>query len=346
MTVSVNSRTFNKTNNSDANDVEEVEAALDVLHGNDEDLRDEINGIEDGTVAMATPAVSSYIKTDEIRENSTNAGITIDSTLIKDNTVTATTFIGAVSGWVPTGYITGMRPSYTDAATTTYAAGTCANGGGTTPIIFSAAKTISLASSGAGGLDTGSEATSTWYYPYAIQKSSDGTSAAIASVTNEANTGSITYPTDYDTKRQLRFAIKNDGSGDIIPFYMASMGEMPQVIYDVTMAGAGNTVGATNVLDGGGATSYTNVDLSAYVPPISTLAILKFSFVQAGDNAVSVRPDGSSHDGYEISSGTANSKPELIAIVRTSSSQVIEYKRTGSGSTVDITVVGYIVTEV
>lgn len=73
--------------------------------------------------------------------------------------------------------------------------------------------TINLATSGAGGLDTGSEASSTWYYAYAIPDTGNpGQFVCCCSVT-----GPATGPTGLGAFRYLG-AFRNNASSNIRPF--------------------------------------------------------------------------------------------------------------------------------
>lgn len=72
--------------------------------------------------------------------------------------------------------------------------------------------TLDIAASGALGLDTGSEAVSTWYYVYLIAKSS-GDISAIFSTSSTAPT----LPAGYDHYR-LASAVYNDSSGNFVNF--------------------------------------------------------------------------------------------------------------------------------
>jgi hypothetical protein len=82
--------------------------------------------------------------------------------------------------------------------------------------ISNAALTVNLTVSGRGGLDTGSEASSTWYYVYAVPATTSGQLAVVASVTAPGSGG----PTGFSAWKYLG-AIRNDGSSNIVKFYQA-----------------------------------------------------------------------------------------------------------------------------
>lgn len=64
-----------------------------------------------------------------------------------------------------------------------------------------------------GGLDTGSEANTTWYHVFLIRKDSDGTGDVLFSTSVDTPT----MPSGYSSKRRIG-SILNDGSGNITPF--------------------------------------------------------------------------------------------------------------------------------
>jgi len=66
---------------------------------------------------------------------------------------------------------------------------------------------------GAGGLDTGSKAVSTWYFVWLIHRSDTGVTDVLYSLSSSAPT----MPENYDHKR-LIWAVKTDGSGNIQPY--------------------------------------------------------------------------------------------------------------------------------
>lgn len=112
-----------------------------------------------------------------------------------------------------------------------------------------------LTASGAGGLDTGSEASSTWYYVWLIAKE-DGTKSQMLST----SATSPTMPSGY-TYKALVGAVRNNSSSHIVRFYQIGR----HVSYD-WRAGVTWTITA-----GGTNTSWTDgsTALQTAVPPIA-----------------------------------------------------------------------------
>ena len=166
---------------------------------------------------------------------------------------------------------------------------------------------MTISTSGAGGLDTGSEASNTWYYIWLIGKT-DGTVSAMYSLSSS----SPTMPSGYTLKRILPFAVRNNASSNLDPF-MVTTGwpYRPLIIFR-------DTEGATpyRVLSAGSATTAftnpgggTNVNCSAIIPPISKLGFFYAETVYVGSSETFTsfvkNPDSASTAGQVA--GTVNS---------------------------------------
>lgn len=202
-----------------------------------------------GTVSLSgTINLTGTTKADAISEYSTDAGVTVDSVVLKDG---AAVFPGS-AGYTPAsdgafGYDTsadeylgqansaevvfltdanvgtytaftrtGPEPVYLSASSVRIPAGfKVPDDTGSVLIRFTSNTDVSLASSGAGGLDTGSESSGvrTMYFLWAIRKSSDGTVSGLLST----SATSPTMPTGYDQKAHIGYAV-NSATNDIIPF--------------------------------------------------------------------------------------------------------------------------------
>lgn len=123
-------------------------------------------------------------------------------------------------------------------------------------IILSDTLTLDIKKSGANGLDIGSGAINTCYAVYVIGDSTDNNSTAgLFSLATSA----IPYlPSGYDMYRRVGW-IFTDPNVNINHFAQAGNNENRTYYY----------FGPLNVLTNGSATTYTPVNLSAFVPPIS-----------------------------------------------------------------------------
>ncbi|MFZ3193751.1 MAG: hypothetical protein WA154_11180 [Moraxellaceae bacterium] len=110
---------------------------------------------------------------------------------------------------------------------------------------IAAGTSASIASSGVGGLDTGTEANSTYYYIWLI--SDAATTRALLSVSSTAPTMPVGY-----TYKLLVGAVYNNASGHFQKFQQSGV----HVIKE-----------STTLLSAGTATTYTNVSLTGHAPP-------------------------------------------------------------------------------
>lgn len=133
--------------------------------------------------------------------------------------------------------------------------------------------TANIGTSGVNGLDTGSEAPSTWYYYYVIYNGT--TVASLLSVSSSAPT----LPTGY-TFKALVGAVFNGSGSNFNNFHQRG----------AMVSGA-----RTTVLTDGSETSFASIDVEAIAPPIATSV--------AGDARVD--DDGTATSGVRIASDTS-----------------------------------------
>lgn len=155
-------------------------------------------------------------------------------------------------------------------------------------LIFGVDEIADLDASGAGGLDTGALAANTAYYLYAIYNPATLAEKLMFSTVNESVTGSITLPLGFSAKAQLQTAVITDSSSNIRPFWQIGK----EIIYQDFQSSDLSVTGATSVAYQlrPAFEVFTAVDLSAFVPPVASQAIL----------AVFVRPTGSSSHGQIV----------------------------------------------
>lgn len=248
----------------------------------------------------------------------------------------------SIGGNTLIGFISGKPVTYTSASTVTIPSGLrVASDDGATLISFTSNQAVALTTSGANGLDTGSEAGNTWYYLWAIRKSSDGTVGGLLSTSRT----SPTMPSGYDQKALLPLAIRNDGSSNIIPFVIGQgWPYSPFVEYNVHI-GDQSAVGSNNVLNAGTSGTFSAVDLSSLIPPISTMAYLKaLHFYSGAGGQFRLRATGESHNGVTLSApNSSTSRNEAFLHVPTNTSQSIDYMNSGTSTTNYLWVVGYTV---
>lgn len=137
-----------------------------------------------------------------------------------------------------------------------------------TDILFAGELTANITLSGAGGLDTGSEAADTWYAIYVI---ADSTKVVSPNAILSTNAATPTLPVGYDVYRRVGW-VRNDGSSNFMNFVQYGRGrDRTYRYYDTSGADL-------QVLSGGNATTFTSVDCSTLVPSTSRIARVVIGF--------------------------------------------------------------------
>ena len=237
---------------------------------------------------------------------------------------------------------------YVSASTIRIKAGSAIrNSDNTEDIIFTVDTDINIATSGAGGLDTGAEASNTWYYLYAIKNPTSGAVSAILSTVNETVAGSITLPSGYTKKRQLRFAVRNDTSSNFLDFYYCKATDY--IGYRLS-----ENANAWAVLQNGGAGTFTAVSCVALVPAISRVTSVTCAGYGGGTNinTLFTRETGlSSSVGQcrlqtSFAGGNWNGPDTISFDQRLSSGQQFDYRLVNGVPNYSIIIEGFYITEV
>ena len=181
--------------------------------------------------------------------------------------------------------------------------------------------TPAITTSGENGLDSGSEASSTWYSVWVIAKADGSSVSGLLS----ASTASPTMPTNYTLKRRVGW-VRNDASSNFMTFYQA---------------GPHSYGAARNIVASGTATTFTTVDVSSSVPPTtSEIYFGTYGINMSGSPELWVRTKSDqSGDGVVLRMNAAVGGLEFTAITGVAS-QAFQYKVTSS--TWDLTVLAYI----
>lgn len=175
----------------------------------------------------------------------------------------------------PKEHMTGLAPVYVSASSMGIDPGSCRSDDDTTNIDVTSQLTAAFGSSGAGGLDTGSEASNTWYYLWLISKADGADPAAMIS----ASSSSPTMPGTY-TKKEIVGSFRNDGSSNIIPYRCRAEGRTREYTYTHL-----NDRTVTQFLYDSTAedSDWELVSAASYVPPTSTYMYLYVVFEGPAD---------------------------------------------------------------
>jgi len=169
-------------------------------------------------------------------------------------------------------------------------------------------------------LDTGSEAANTWYSLWAIHNPTTVTTAGLLSTSATAPT----MPSGYTKKRRVGW-IRNDASSNFLKCYW----EGNWVWFDDRV----------QVLSGGTAATYTDLDCSSAASPTSSQLYLYHQTSRTASSSMKIRRNGSSGDMSE----SYIEDPSHFGMLRCpcDSSQVIEYTVGADSATADIYVCAY-----
>lgn len=195
--------------------------------------------------------------------------------------------------------------------------------------------TADITASGAGGLDTGSEAVSTWYYLWAI---ADSTLLNAVAAMLSASASNPTLPAGYDLKRPL-WADRNNDSGDFLRFEQLGRGARRSNWYIENPT-------ALTVLDGGNATTWAEIDLTALVPPFvrSATFLVKFATGQGGGVADigEFRPKGVTYPVFQTGAGAKSNSPIISQFtIPVPPNGLLEYRVSGSANSLTLILQGW-----
>lgn len=233
------------------------------------------------------------------------------------------------------GGVEGFLITNTTSSTKTISEGVALDSTNDVNLITSGSLVLDISTSGANGLDTGSHGEDLWYAIFII---ADTTGASSVASLCSLSATAPTLPGTYDMFRRIGWMYNkaNLGSPNLASAVTSSRSRDRFYIW-------GEDHPYNRALFGGSATTYTNVDLSQWVPPTSTLAYLQVSHNTTGSGGfVSLRPDGASARSYRVFAGDAGSTHVSSTFhLDTDSSQVIEYQNETSGEETTIWVLGY-----
>lgn len=224
--------------------------------------------------------------------------------------------------------IQGLRVAWTSGTVITVAAGRARDSSNLNDIILSSAVTINAATQGAGGLDIGALANSTFYAVYAIASSY---SAASASALISADLDTPLLPANYDMYRRIGYVLTS-GAAAILEFRQTGSSTDRWMYYDVGI----------QELNAGAQAAYTAVNLATSVPATATQVLFDVVLTPTGAaDAVHLQPTGATGaDGYAILTGAvAGVVQRAPLIVPCNATPSIDYKVTG---TVTLNTQGYL----
>jgi len=164
------------------------------------------------------------------------------------------------------GHVDGMEMTFATVATVSIAAGTARDSANTGNIDVTGTLTANIANGGANGLDTGTEASNTWYALYVIADSTNTSApAALLSVSFSLPI----MPAGYDLFRRVG-AVRNGSASDFLEFQQDGSSRDRWVHYF--------PADTNTILSGGSATGDSPISAASFVPPTSFEAMFYATF--------------------------------------------------------------------
>ncbi len=184
--------------------------------------------------------------------------------------------------------------------------------------------TADITAAGAGGLDTGSEAASTWYAVHVI---GDTSRVNATDVMLSLSATAPTLPAGYDVFRRVGW-VRNDGSSNLIDFIQFGSDQHRRIKYV-------DAVSNRQVLTAGSATAVTAIALAALMPTTSQEA-----FIHAFQNGTQIADLYNGTAGAILAQLQVGNELDLSSFP-TDASQNIAYDHPAAGGSLDIWLEGY-----
>lgn len=239
---------------------------------------------------------------------------------------------------LPLGYVSGATLTWASTSTVTVGTGgvisRLRDSTDNMNIQFSGTLTANIAIAGAGGLDAGVEAASTWYAVHIIADSS-----LVNPVTTLLSTSATApvMPAGYDRFRRVGY-VRNNAASNFMRFIQSGGSNDRDYYWDEERVNV-------QPLSGGNAIAYTTISLAGSMPPMSTLAYLTAAFDSSNPaHETNLRPLGSTATAtvffvrFGLNTTGVQTNPMNMP---TDSSQRIQYKVSAVTNSLDIFVSGY-----
>lgn len=224
--------------------------------------------------------------------------------------------------------VNGLVVTWTSASTVTIGVGACRDKVDDYTILVAAPLLVNIAVLGAGGLDTGAEAASTWYSVWVI---ADSTGVLpVAGLLSTGGNNPTLLPAGYDIYRRVGY-VRNNPSSDFREFVSYGTGQERSIQYR-------DALSSRQQLTGGAATIVTQVNCGALIPNSASHG--RFQLAQRGTVGASFYDDPTQP--------LANAQRSLLAgntacdvTMRVSAAQRMAYANAAAGGLVDVWVLGY-----
>jgi hypothetical protein len=248
--------------------------------------------VQDSTVATASIAASAvtYAKIQNVTDQRLLGNFSGGAAAPIEYSVVGPSVSGTAISFpfAPSSLFVNLQIKVTGIATATVAADQVVMTTGTAYITKAISVTLTLSSSGANGLDTGSRAAATWYYIYAIYNPTTDTVACLASTSSTAPT----MPSGYTFKARIGVIRTAAGGTNLMGTYQfgrrvqyvvgLSSTTMARLVIDTAVSGTYSTTAPTLL----------SVSVADFVPPTASQITIMVSgnYNNAATSSVLVAP--------------------------------------------------------
>lgn len=226
-------------------------------------------------------------------------------------------------------YCNGLKLDWVSTTVIHVGPGQCRNNSNANDIILNDVTAINAATTGPGGLDTGTLGNDTLYAVYAL---GDSTLYNANSCIMSADFDAPEIPYGYDMYRYIG-CVLTDGSAHILQFVQTGEDQARWMWYS----------NAIQVLNNGSSATFAAIDLSASMPAIQTEVMVNVEWTPAGaGDEVGLRATGSaSTDGQVILTGAVASVAQRLNVeLPCDDTASIDYKAHAAGN-LDVYLVAY-----
>jgi hypothetical protein len=236
--------------------------------------------------------------------------------------------------------LSGLEPEKSATNTLLINPGSCANSNGSALYSTSSQISIDLTTTGVNALDTGTITDGVDYFVYLIAPNRGTTLAAVVSASQTY--GGVTLPTGYQNVRKLPFGFVYNAAWGGIPDFHLTFWPKPFI----RLTGAEET-STWRALNSGTATTFTDVDLSGFMPDNARVAYIGCRAETpsaATPGFAAIRVLSSQTSGWSVGNPPAGFDTYSTLWQRVTSVRKLQYKVT-NGTKLSIFVLGYGMTE-
>jgi len=223
--------------------------------------------------------------------------------------------------------------SYISSTTVQVSSGSWRDSANSFDLVLGSNTNVVITTTGAGGLQTGSsESSNTWYGVYAI----GDTSGSNATTTLLIPEGVAFSESGYDVIRTVGW-VKNNAGADFFRFNAEGKGSSQIYLFDIDAQ--------SELLTAGSATSFTDIDCSAFIPPTSIFGFFQLGIVSSAAFAgMSIRPNGAggTYVAFVIRPGISTTiSNRAFETMITDEDRIIEYEVINAGDDAYLSVQGF-----